>query len=194
MSVNSSSYVLIVLVTVLLATMMTGCGGSGQPPHVSYIVASSRLRPDGETRRLDVVVDLTNTNNKEYRNLKLTVTFMDHTEATFEWPVLPSYGLKGGHQSIELKIPVTAKDMLGGSFEPVTDQAGITTQYATEVKGAVLIYKEVGASKHEKEIGLAVSKCIKETFERISNNEVKRDKMREKRLNRLRKRVKEANK
>ena len=190
MTVNSSTYVAIVLLTVLAATMTNGCGGTGQPPHVSYIVASSRLRPDGETRRLDVVVDVRNTNNKEYSNLKLTVTFMDHTEAVFEWPSLPPYGTKGGQAAIELKIPVTKDDMLGGSFEAITDIANVTTQYATEVKGAVLSYKEVGGSKHEKEIGLAVAKCIKDSFAKLSTDEMKRQRQREKRLKRLRKKSK----
>ena len=190
MTVNSSTYVVIVLLTVLVATMTTGCGGSNKPPHVSYVVASSRLRPDGETKRLDVVVDVTNEGNKEYSNLKLVITFMDHTEVTFQWPSLPPYGVKGGEESVELKIPVTSKDMLGGSFEAITDSASITTQFATEVKGALFSYKEVGGSKHEKEIGLSVSKCIKDCFSKLSTDEMKRQHDRENRLKRLREKVK----
>jgi len=189
MTVNDRTLGAMALLIVIAAVLSGGCGGPAAPPVVTYLSAAARLNAAGESRRLDVAVDVRNPGKQAYENLKLVVTFMDHTEAVFEWPALPPYGLQGGQAAVEVKLPITSSDMLGGSFEPITDPAGFTTQYATEIKGAVLSYKDQGGPSHDVEVGMALSRTIRESFEALSTGEVRRLHDRDARLNELKARA-----
>ena len=158
---------------------------------MSYLLASSQLRADGESRRLDVVVDLRNPGKLAYEDIELTITFMDHSEVTFEWPDLPPFGLKGGSKAVELKLPVKKGDMLGGSYETLIDEEGSTTLFATEVKACELSYEVEGGRSHRKEIGMQASRCIGETFHAISRDEIERSQEKKERRETLKRHLEE---
>ena len=188
MTVNTDKRVTLLFALFLSCSLFTGCFSKGKAPYVSFMSASSRLSSDGTSNRVDVIVDLRNGRYEAFKDLSLTVSFANGSEALFKWPELKPYGYAGAEEAMEVIDDISKAQMLGGTFETLLDDRdGALYTYATEVSGALFTYKDASGSVYKKDIGREVSAVIMKSFQKITSEDLTRNKDRRKRLDKLKK-------